>query len=469
MITVLRLLPITLALGVPVTAMAFSIEEICDEFQSWGLPCSYQAYHDVHKYGPFDPVKGGMGKIRADAAYCLIRDGDQAAAPALKNFAGLPSGVTSRLNVIYAGKQPNQIYKAAAQRLLDLTVLGVTLKSAEVQNLDAEFPVEVEGKWSQKCEPVKKSSAGWGFGTGKCVPYKRSGHYLDLETESHSLDVDISKAGFNFEFLRNWDFLFAGTTKLNNPNLSDGVIPDSAGNSNSWEWGHRPDFESEPPTTFVKLGFPKIRVSGTFSFKITLEIGPLKGFYRLAESPDPENPGSFTALDPDGGQVTDSQSVAGGATNTDLASGADIKVKVKACVDAGWLGTWCANFTIVNLAGKKNLNLLGMNHISYDSKGKPITAKWKTGSLVENPEQIKIQVQNCLTGPIISHNPEEAANTDDWVNFGNEVSDSFGDHYHPCNIQIPDDDVGIPSFKLCDNAGNVYEPEGPATQETGRN
>lgn len=451
--------------GAAVAASAFSIEEICDEFQSWGLPCSYMAYHEVYKYGPLDPMKGGMGKIRANAAYCLIRDGDQASASAYKSVAGLQSGVKSRLNITYAGKQFSQVYKVSAQRILDITVLGATLKGAEVQNLDAKFPEETEGKWSQKCETTKKQASSWGGGFTKCVPFKRVGHYLELDTESHSLDVDISKAGFDFEFKRDWAYLFAGTTKLNNPNLTDGVIPDSAGNSNSWEWGHRPGFDSEPATTFVKLGFPKVRVSGTFSFKLTIELGPLKGFYRLAESPDPENPGTYASWDPDAGMISDSQSVAGGATNTDLASGGDMKVKVKACVDVGWLGTWCANFTIINLAGKQNLGLLGMNHISYDAKGVPLKAKWRSDGIVENAEQIKTQIQSCLTGPVISHNPEEAANTDDWTNFANDVSDSFGENFHPCQVQAPDDDVGVPSFKLCDNAGNVYTPDGPTTQE----
>lgn len=449
-------------------------EKICSA--SDVVDCGFDDSEAIYYLGSHSPLEGGTGKIRAQAAYCLIRDDRDAVVDA--SFGDSDDwyqfGAKSRFHLTHAGKNSQGVYSAKGQRLLDVIIFGHALENFEAQELSALFPMEEKSVPKPKCR--KKIKVGNKFTCSQYEPTLSAGkgYYLNLKTESYYWEFDFAAIldevfdiqwdGFAMTFGQNALFQYGGFSQLSGTalNLTDGVLPGINSNLNSWEWGVDPSYD--PDTTYLDVKIPVASAWAT-SVNILIDIG-LHGFYQILEGNSSEGPQDFSASDPDGYQTSASStdgSVSGGTTSTNLASGTDINVAVQVCINFGWFGTQCGDFQILPnplIDSEVSEALDPINYVSYEANGNPLALQWQNGNTYTGMANVNTAIEACLAAPTIHQAPEEMATPTDITGFMHDVGASFDEHFFICEKNEPNaaavawDD---PEFKLCDDLGHVYE------------
>ncbi|GEM_PF-6620567 len=421
---------------------AASFDSACDQLQKSGYTCELVQNHSVYNYGVYDPYRMGMGKTRGDAAYCLMRDGAGAEGNVLEGNDWKKFGVKSGLNVIYAGKQPSNVYRVTAQRVLEIVLFGQSIRT-EVQNFNARFLTEQESALREYC--FDEGTDWIGIQNLRCPLYHRMAGYLDLEVESVSLNYKVDAEGFKVGLTQSLPFLYLGDTKLaaEAVNFSDGMIIEDAHFNNLWELGINPNANKDQ-TSLVKMESPLIHTPH-FDFKLGVQVAA-KGEYFLDEISDVENTQRDPLKLPSSRPIPNS---AMGATRTHLSSAVDIHVGMQVCVGLDGK-TVCEDFMIFNAQGK-NTEQMPLNWISYSAGGEPMKAKFKQEAVMTDPEQIKAQVATCLAAAPLENDSQSSASPEDWMNFAKAIPQIVSVHFNVCQKSSS-------AFKLCDDQGKVYAP-----------
>lgn len=482
--TIIGTIAVMMALH-PATGFTWDLEEVAEEVCGVveGVSCSFDDHEGTYKFGPYDPVAGGMGKVRSQAAYCLIRDGDGARADATIGQDWYQFGASSRFHLTHAGQGSNGVYGASGQRLLDLVVFGHTLEGAELQNLATVFPRENERGVRYRC--AKKMKLGKASVCTKLVPYVRTGYYMTVDTHSYdwALDIDqilseyfsVSYPGLEIQLGQHVPFLYGGSTELAGAdlNLTDGVIPTIAGGMNAWAWGVLPVEASDTDlaTSAFSVQFPAFTL-GVASVNLGLAVD-LQGHYSLRESGDPENPGAYTATpnDPDAAQVADEgnsiNSPEGGVTSTHLRASAGIDFTATVCIDFGWFGTRCGDFEIFKDELLSDTDLVNM--VGYEPDGDPLFLQWSGETTVVGTQAAQQGINACFSAPTIDQPAEEPASPQEMKAFTDAIQDTFVAQYTICQKNAPPPPTVAmeePSFRLCNTLGEVLEPRDGLYQAT---
>lgn len=456
-----------LTLLIPVVGFAITpegvIEEICDAVDV--ADCSFDDYSALYNFGK-TTLTGGAGKIRSNAAYCLIRDGQDAVADGTFGEEGdwTHFGTKSKFHLTYAGKDSDNIYRASGQRLLTFVLFDHELPNLEIQDLSARFP-------NEKKYTVKSSCKKKGKFKNTCVgsmAIAETNYYLDLDTESYSWELDLATI-LSEVFGLNWPgleltvgqdvaFNYAGVTVLSgaDTDLNNGIFPALAGAPNSWEWGLDPDYDQ--PTTYLNAKFP-VASAWAAQINLLLELG-LNGFYKLLEGNNATGSPDFSAADPDGfyGGTSGTSTTEAGLTMTELAAKFGIEFVAQVCIDFRWFGTYCGEFPIIDFASVEDLEPL--NFVTYEANGSPLYLQWADGTSATGADAVHAEITECLSAETIVNPPEEMADPTDIVDFLRDVGGSFVDHFHVCEKNSPPAPTVSytdPTFKLCDNEGHVYE------------
>lgn len=451
-----------------------AIETLCDAAD--GVSCSYEQHSGTYNFGTLSLAPGGTGRIRSQAAYCLIRDGKDATASGTfgDDDDWFQFGAQSRFHLTHAGKDPDGAYRAEGQRLLDLTVFGLTLPNIELQDLAARFPTEkLPGRPARCAKKAKigKANVCIKFEPGQASP--ATNYYMTLDTEAYAWELNIAtilKENFDVEFPgfqmtlgQDAKFAYLGVTELSGSdlNVNDGLIPGAAGGPNVWEWGVDPQYD--PATSRLDVSVP---VTTTGAVRASLLLGlHLHGHYTLEESIDVNNPWGYSAYDPDGtytGGYSASGSAPGGVTSTHLAGSTDLTLGAEVCVDFGWFGVQCGKFRILhfNETGRRE----PINYVSYEANGNPLYLQWADGSNFTGAAAVHDAIlTTCLNGPTIDQPKASLTDPNDIKDFMAAAGAVFEEHYHVCNQNNPPPAAVAqedPMFHLCDDRGNVYAPIG---------
>lgn len=449
----------------PQTSYAYSLEELaellCDNYD--GVSCDFGSHEGIYKFGSHHLVHKGNGKIRSEAAYCLIRDGDGATADATVGDEGEWNhfGTQSRLHVTYAGVNEDGEYRAEGQRLLDLVLLGHTLYGAEVQDLLANFPIETEKVKNKTCKKWLQVGGKKMCGQWSPTLKSRKGYYLELDTNFYAWDIDIDEVagdlsalfggppmpeGLEIALGQDVSFEYYGTTELsgNDLILDDGIIPSIAYSGNIWEWGHDPD--DDEVTSYLDIEVPVLDVEFA-SLTLFFDVHG-NGYYALEEGP--------WVSDPDSGQLDTPLDYNEMTTSTYLAAETDVGFTIEACLDFIF-DTWCGDFEVPILDESEQRDPL--NRITYTSWGVPKNSLWASGDASDDNRAVTDEINTCLYAETVVQDPEEPAGPSDWVEFVEAVAQTAADHYSPCYVIEPQNTVvaQAPSFKLCDDGGHVFE------------
>lgn len=446
-------------------AFAWTAEELAETFCDYydGVGCHFEDRHATYKFGPYSALHHGNGKIRSEAAYCLLRDGNGQAVNATLGEDWYRFGTEERLHITYAGQAPTGFYRAEGQRIMDLVLFGHTLHGAEVQDYLADFPTELE-------RPKKPACLQWTqIGKKKwCVRYApalslRTGYYMTLDTFAYGWDVDVDEVVRDLSAVfggppipdelqlslgQEVPFVYYGTTELggNELILDDGLIPAAAFSGNEWAWGLPPD-AVDPSSAHLSADLPIVSVKFA-SLMLYLDV-TLNNEYQLREGP--------FITDPDTGLMDNPPNPEALTTSTHLAAESDLDLVLEACLDFGWFGEWCSDFAIVDAEHIAQADPL--NIITYTPRGTPLSVQWADGVTAAGTRDAADHLNACLFAAPVIDEPEEMAAPGDWVEFLNDVAASVDEHFEPCFIVEPVNTVQFqePSFKLCDDAGHVYE------------
>lgn len=457
-------------LFLPFMAHATSARELAELLCEYydGLDCQFEEHASSYKFGSWHEWEGGTGKIRSQAAYCLIRDGDGAIASGTfgNEDDWYQFGAESRLHLVHAGKNSSDFYEADTQRLLDLVIFGHRLENIEVQNLATDFPTEKEKSKSGKCKKWLKS------GKAKlCTQYLpgqpsfRTAYYLNLATESYSWKLGIDEVlkdlfevelyGLEAEMGQNVPFAYSGTTELTAYEniMNDGVIPASAATDNLWTWGIHPDYGLE--STGLKAEIPVASFTPGEA-KLVLDFD-MNGFHALREG-NSASTSETPVINPEQEYPGSNSQNSNVATATYLAAGTELSLIAKVCLDFGWFGSWCGNFEIVKFDAMESHDPL--NVVTYSTTGTPLSLMWADGTVSNGANAVASQINTCLSAPAIDQSPEEMSSPEDIAEFLSDVAQAFDEHYEVCDVFTPPSpqlSYDQPSFKLCDDDGRTYE------------
>jgi hypothetical protein len=471
-----RYLLILLAMGLSLATSpvgAWTVEELAETFCDYydGVSCNFEEIEGAYKFGPHSLLTGGNGKLRAEAAYCLLRDGDGEKADGTLGEDWYQFGAVSRVHVTHAGRDPATLLRLDSQHMTDLVLFGKTLTGVGSQELLTTFPIEA-------ATPQKKGCKKWAqVGSQKvCAQYQpvwsdRRGYYMTLKTEAYGWEIDLDEVAGDLSTLfggpplpeglevalgQDVPFEYYGTTALGGTDLilNDGQIPSIAYSGNLWEWGVSPA-AGDRDSLYLTIELP---IVSTQFASLTLDGGILlDSYYALEEGP-------FYG-DPDAGITDTPPPIDELTTSTHLEAGTDIELTLAACIDFGWFGEWCGDFLIVDLEDVAERDPL--NQIAYTPRGQPLSSQWSDGTDSVAAGDVYEEITSCLNAATIEQESQETASPADWSQFFTDVGEEVDEHYGPCQITEPQNTVTIvePSFKICDDRGNVYEPLGGFTKK----